>query len=231
MPDVWICPGCGRRYVPACPACPHCSMRRPDPQATSAGPGGNGPSPGPARGTGFLPAVGDATDCTGVLASPDPVGALAKLLWAGVAAVVILGVGWLAGWYQAQQPVQATVAGLNALQRQVLAQGDLVPPATTSHTTAPSLAAVTPAGLGPLTWIRVDGTLLPIPAGWQVHDTTTDYNPIPVDATDAITVQHLQEQAIAGGGFVAWGVGVIGEYWQAERPLGNGSNAVVVAVP
>jgi len=72
---------------------------------------------------------------------------------------------------------------------------------------------------------------LPIPAGWPVHATPTDDTPIPGNATDAVTVPHLQEPAIAGGGFVAWRVGVIGESWQAERPLGNGRHAVVVAVP
>jgi hypothetical protein len=175
--------------------------------------------------------VGDNTDGPGALARPDPLGALVKWLWAGVAAVVILGFGWLAGWDQAQQPVQATVAGLNALQRQVLAQGHIVPPASAPVGPVPTTADTAPGGLGPLMWIPVDGTLLPIPAGWPVHDTPTDDNPIPVDATDAITVPHLQEPAIAGGGFVAWGVGVIGESWQAERPLGNGRHAVVVAVP
>jgi len=230
MRDIWTCPGCGRRYVAACPTCPQCGIHQADIRASTET-GGNGPSIDAPPDLGSYPSAGAEMGSAGVLAGRDPVGAVAKLLWAGVAAVVILGFGWLTGWYQAQQPVQATVAGLNALQRQVLAQGDIVPPAAPTPATVQTTADAAPAGLGPLTWIPVDGTLLPIPAGWQVHDTTTDYNPIQVDATDAITVQHLQEQAIAGGGFVAWGVGVIGEYWQAERPLGNGSNAVVVAIP
>lgn len=78
-------------------------------------------------------------------------GVVAVGLWAGVAAVVMLGFGWLAGWDQAQQPVPVPVAGLNALQRQVLAQGHMVPPASAPGGPVQTTADTAPGGLGPLT--------------------------------------------------------------------------------
>ncbi len=158
----------------------------------------------------------------------DPVGAGLKLFWGGVAVVLLLGAGWLTGWHSATAPVRATLQGLNALQRQLLAGGGSP---TAGLPSAQTVAAQTGGLPTAIRMVWVHGVSLPIPAGWHVADTTTDYNPLQVDATDAITVQHLQERSLPGGGFVAWGSGVAGPYWQAEVSLGNGTNAVVVAVP
>lgn len=198
---TWTCPGCGRRYVMGCPTCPQCQINRPNAEASTET-AGNGPRSNAPPDQDVLPLAAAERSVAATPERAEVARSRPKLLWAGVAAVIVLGYGWRAGWYRPQPPMEAV---------QVVADGPQP---------------------GPTVWISVYGTRLPIPVGWTVKDTTIDYNPIRVDAADATTVQHLQERPVAGGGFVAWGPGATGTlYWQAERPLGNGTNAIVVAIP
>ena len=224
---AWTCPGCGRRYDPLCSRCPRCALghdeevgifptspwRRPESPLRADSPDPDlDPAPPPDR----RPRA--------VLAARDPVGWALRLVWGGVAVVVLLGTGWLVGWHMGEAPVRSTVQWLDATQRQMIADGASVP-------TAQAVAMPTVNWQGPLQSVTVRSVSLPVPTGWHVQGTAIDVGSITTDAVNAITIDHLHEHPLIGGGFEAWGLGPTGLYWIAELPLPTGAIAEVTAVP
>jgi hypothetical protein len=216
---VWSCPLCGAQNSLVREVCPRCRYWRTSPYTSVRDrPAEGWAGDGEARSTRL-----EAGD---VRITRDWLGLGLRVFWSGVAASLLFVLGALAGWHWATAPVRTTVASLNALERQILASGGPMPASGPVALGAP---------VGGLPWptqaVTVAGRTISIPAGWQVADTTVDYNTLQQDATDAITVQRLQERALPGGGFIAWGSGVAGPYCQIEWALGPHRNRVVVAVP
>lgn len=224
---AWICPGCSRRYDVRCPRCPTCDVLRVDDAGIL-------PTSTPRRLESLLrddPPLGDVDTAPTRDRRPliarlphDPVGWALRLVWGGVAVVVLLGTGWLVGWHMGEAPVRSTVQWLDATQRQMIADGASVP-------TAQAVAMPTVNWQGPLQSVTVGSVSLPVPAGWHVQGTAIDVGSITTDAINAITIDHLHERALVGGGFEAWGLGPVGLYWTAELPQPNGTIAEVTATP